>query len=554
MNLSSFKLAFWALFCSASAFAGTDIMVGKSASVDGSTFCTYSLDSYALYGELSHFPAAEHAKYEMLDIYGWDTHKYQGKIKQSPFTYAVLGNINEHQVCITESTFGGRSSLVDTTGILDYGNLIFITLQRSKSAEEAIRVMTDLVDEYGFCSSGETFTIADPDNLWILEMIGKGPDIKGAVWAARRIPDDCVSAHSNHSRITGLDFKDRTQCRYSKDVISFAREKGFFKGKNRDFSFSDAYDPMSFSAHRFCDARVWSVFRHLNAASDSYYNYVISGDTAKRLPLWIKPDKKVSISQLKDLMRDHFEGTPLAMDSNPGAEPFGNPNRFAPRVWTIDGVSYFNETPIAGPQNAVSFVAQMRGWLPNMVGGVLWYGVDDATFNVYVPIYCGVTEVPECLREGNGSMLKFSWTSAYWVFNWVSNMAYSKYSYMSKDIKVRQEAIEQKFEDNLDVLEEAAKSLYKKSPDYAARFLTEYSCNQARSTIEDWKSLGEFLLVKYADGNIKKERNGRFIDNGHGVPENINYCGYSDWFYRQIIQATGDKYKLPQEFQGKNIK
>lgn len=536
-----------------SAFAGTNIMVGKACSVDGSTFCTYSVDSYSQYGELSYYPASENAKYSKREIQGWDTKKVLGTISEAPYTYAVLGNMNEHQVCITESTFGGREELVDTTGILDYGNLIYITLQRSKTAEEAIRVMTDLVATYGYCSRGETFSIADPTSVWIMEMIGKGPDVKGAVWVARRVPDDCVCAHANHSRITTFPLNDRDNCRFSKDVISFAREKGYYKGKNAEFSFSDAYDPLSFSAHRFCDAKVWSVYKKISDGMDQYFDYV-QGKSKTPIPLWVKPNKKLTINQLKNLMRDHFENTPLAMTNDPGAEPFGFPNRFAPRIWTIDSVAYFNETPTAGPQNAFSFVAQMRSWLPNMVGGVLWYGVDDATFNVYVPIYCGVNEVPECFRKGNGSMLNFSWSSAYWVFNWVSNMAYSRYNYMSKDIWKVQSEMEKNFEDNLEVIEEAAKSLYVKSPEYAANFLTEYSVNKARATVERWQQLGQFLLVKYTDGNIKKERNGRFIDNGYGVPEQIIQPGYSEWFYRQIIQATGDRYRLPDEFQGKQTK
>ncbi len=541
-----FTLNLLLLFCGMNLFAGTNIMVGKKASTDGSTFCTYSADSYYLYGELIHHPAAEYPKYTMDDIYGWDTRKYQGKIKQVPKTYAVLGNINEHQVCITESTFGGRVELVDTTGILDYGNLIYITLQRSKTAKEAIQVMTDLVSEYGYCSMGETFSIADPNEIWIMEMIGKGPDIKGAVWVAMRIPDDCISGHANHSRITTFPLNDRENCRYSRDVISFAKEKGFFKGTNKDFSFSDAYDPMSFSARRFCDSRIWSVFRRMAPETDKYIDYIL-GKSNERLPLWVKPEKKISLLELKNLMRDRFEGTPLALGNDPGAEPFGAEYRFAPRTWEVDGVEYFNENPIASPQNAFSFVAQMRSWLPNMVGGVLWFGVDDATFTVYIPIYCGVNEVPLCFRAGNGSLLNFSWTSAYWVFNWVSNMAYSKYSYMKPDIQKVQSEIEKKLEDNLEVIETAAQSLYSRSPQYAARFLTEYSENQALIMMEQWKSLGEFLLVKYADGNIKREKKRKFIDNGWGVPEKIDRPGYSEKFYKEIIKETGDKFKVPAE-------
>jgi len=534
------------LSCGMSLFAGTNIIVGKKASADGSTLCTYSADSYYLYGELAHYPPAEHPKYAMVEIYGWDTRMYQGKIKQVPRTYAVLGNMNEHQVCITESTFGGRIELVDTTGILDYGNLITITLQRSKTAKEALQVMTDLVAEYGYCSKGETFSIADPNEVWIMEMIGKGPDVKGAVWVALRVPDDCVSGHANHSRITTFPLNDRDNCRYSRDVISFAREKGYFNGTNKDFSFSDAYDPMSFVARRFCDAKVWSVFRKVAPETDKYIDYIL-GKSDERLPLWIKPEKRISLRELKNLMRDRYEGTPLAMSDDPGAEPFGAEYRFAPRRWKIDGEEYFNETPIAGPHNAFSFVAQMRSWLPNMIGGVLWFGVDDASFTVYIPIYCGITEVPLCFRSGNGSLLKFSWTSAYWVFNWVSNMAYSKYSYMKTDIKRVQSDIEKKLEDNLEVIETAALSLYSRSPEYAVRFLTEYSANQALTMMDEWKSLGEFLLVKYADGNIKREQNRKFIDNGWGVPEKIERPGYSEMFYRAIIRETGDRFKVPKE-------
>ncbi len=526
-------------------FAGTNIIVGKKASADGSTFCTYSADSYNLYGELVHYPATDYPKYATTDVYGWDTHKYQGKIKQVIRTYSMIGNINEHQVCITESTFGGRAELVDTTGVLDYGNLIFITLQRSKTAREAIQVMTDLVDEYGYCSRGQTFSIADPNEVWIMEMIGKGPDIKGTVWVAVRIPEDCICVHANQSRITTFPLNDRENCLYSRDVISFAKEKGYFKGTNKDFSFSDAYDPVSFNGRRFCDSRVWSVFRKVNPEMEKYVDYIL-GKSDERLPLWVKPEKKISLPDLKNLMRDKFEGTLLAMTGDPGAEPFGAEYRFAPRTWEVDSEKYFHENPVAGPINAFSFVAQMRSWLPNMVGGVLWFGVDDATFTVYIPVYCGANNVPNCFRTGNGSLLKFSWTSAYWLFNWVSNMAYSKYSFMKPDIQKVQSELEKKLEDNLEVIETAAQSLSSRSPQYAIRFLTEYSENQALIMMEQWKSLGEFLLVKYADGNVKQERKRKFIDNGWGVPEKIEQPGYSEEFYREIIRETGDRFKIPE--------
>ena len=538
-------IALYFLF-NASSFAGTNIIVGKDASTDGSTFCTYSADSYYLYGELSFYPESSYSKYTQTKIYGWDTHKYQGKIDQVASTYAVLGNINEHQVCITESTFGGRKELIDTTGILDYGNLIYITLQRSKTAQEAIQVMTDLVAKYGYCSSGETFSIADPNEIWLMEMIGKGPDVKGAVWVALKVPDNCICVHANHSRITTFPLNDRLNCRYSKDVISFAKEKGYFDGRNKDFSFSDAYDPMSFNARRFCDSRVWSIYKNINKESAKYIDYIL-GKSDEPLPLWIRPDENVSLLQLKNLMRDHFENSPLSLANDPGSEPFGAEYRYEPRTWEMDGKKYFNENPIASPKNAFSFIAQMRNWLPDKLGGVLWFGVDDATFTVYVPIYCGTNQVPFCFREGNGSLLTFSWDAAYWVFNWVSSMAYAKYKYVAPDIQKVQADFEQKLEDNLQVVEEAAQSLYKKSPEYATRFLTEYSENQANLMMEQWKALGAFLMVKYTDGNIKRERNGKFIDNGWGVPEDIQTPGYSDKFYRDIIKETGDKYEMKGE-------
>lgn len=548
-NSSIFKAILTLLFVSTSSiltWAGTNIIVGKNASTDGSTFCTYTADSYYLYGDLSFYPSATYSKYTQTKIFGWDTHRYQGMIEQTGETYAVLGNINEHQVCITESTFGGRKELIDTTGVLDYGNLIYVTLQRAKTAKEALLVMTELVEEYGYCSSGETFSIADPNEIWIMEMIGKGPDIKGAVWVALKLPDDCISAHSNHSRITTFPLNDRANCLYSKDVISFAREKGYFDGKNKDFSFSDAYDPMSFNARRFCDARVWSIYKSVCKETEKNIDYIL-GKNDERLPLWIKPDQKVSLLQLKNLQRDHFENSPLSMANDPGAEPFKAEFRYEPRIWEFDGKKYFNETPTAGPKNAFSFVAQMRSWLPNKIGGVLWFGVDDANFTVYIPIYCGTTEVPACFRRGNGSLLRFSWDAAYWVFNWVSNMAYAKYQYLAPDIKNAQAEFEQKLEDNLQVVEEAAQSLYKKSPEYAMRFLTEYSQNQANLMMQQWKALGEHLMVKYTDGNIKRERKGKFIDNGWGVPSDIQTPGYSKEYYKSIVDSTGTRFLLIEE-------
>ena len=525
-------------------FSCTNLMAGKLATVDGSTMITYAADSYMLFGALYHYPARTYPPGTMLDIYEWDTGKYLGQIKQVERTFSVIGNMNENQVAIAETTFGGREELRDTTGILDYGSLMYIALQRSRSAREAIRIMTSLVEEYGYYSSGESFTIADPNEVWIMEMIGKGPKNKGAVWVAQRIPDDCVAAHANQARITTFPFDDRNNCLYSVDVIAFAREKGYFKGKNKDFSFSDTYAPLDYGALRACEARVWSFFRQINPEMDKYISY-IKGETAERMPLWIKPAKKLSVQDMKAFMRDQYEGTELDITKGFGAGQYGSKLRLSPLSFKVDDVLYYHERPIATQQTGFSFVAQMRNWLPPHIGGILWFGVDDAASSVYVPMYCGINSVPECFSEDNGSLLEYSATSAFWIFNQVSNFAYPRYSLVMPDIRKVQQHWETNFHTMIPSIEKAAIGM----PEVNAReFLTTFSHTQAANVTAAWKKLGEYLLVKHLDGVIKKEANGKFLQNDKGIPPGVIRPGYPEEYLRQMIRENpGMRAKTQEE-------
>lgn len=522
--------------------ACTNFIVGRKASVDGSVLVTYAADSHSLYGELYHWPATTWPEGSMLEIYEWDTGKPLGRIPQARHTYQVNGNMNEYQVTIGETTFGGREELVDTTAIIDYGSLIYIALQRSKTARGAIRLMTDLVDRYGYYSEGESFTVADPNEAWVLEMIGKGPDYKGAVWVAVRIPDDCISAHANQARIRQFPLDDPENCIYSPDVISFARQQGYYNGTNKDFSFADTYAPLTFSALRACETRVWSFFRKFKGNMDSYIPY-LQGKIHNPIPLYIKPEKKISAQMLKNAMRDHFEGTPFDLTKDIGSGPFHSPYRWRPMEWKIDSMTYVNERSVATQQTGFSFVAQMRDWLPNPIGGILWFGVDDTNTSVYVPIYCGSNKVPECFRVGNGDMLNFSWTSAFWIYNWVSNQGYSKYDYMIKDIRPVQDSLENKFNKEVLQIDLKASAMYAKDTAGAIGVITDYSYNMAQQSTERWKKLGEYLMVKYMDGNVKKEKHNAFQRNPYGHPETPSFPGYDEKYYRNIIRETGDKFR-----------
>jgi dipeptidase len=548
--------------------ACTNFIVTRGASDKGSTMITYSADSHVLYGELYYWPARDYPEGTMLDIYEWDTRRYMGKIRQVPHTYSVVGNMNEHQLSIGETTYTGIESLIDTTGIMDYGSLIYLTLQRAKNAREAIKTISDLVSEYGYASSGESFSIADPDEAWIFEIIGKGPGNKGAVWVARRIPDGYVSGHANQARIqtfplatrkknsiaiTSKDFKrlydPLVECIYAYDVIDVARSNNLFSGNDTEFSFSDTYNPITFSGARFCDMRVWAFFRSVSEEMDQYQDYVSGHDLSKRMPLWIKPNRKISNYDLMNFMRDHLEGTPFDMRKDLGAGPFRSPYRWRPLEWKVsddpEAPSYCNERATATQQTGFVFVAESRKGLPDPIGGIFWFGVDDAATTVFNPMYCGITEIPECFREGNGDLLTYSPTSAFWLFNLVSNMCYSRYDLMSADAIKLQKELEKSFIEGTASVDEAALKLYSQSEKQARDYLTSYSLKAASTTFEKWKKLSEYLLVKYIDGNIKIESDGRFSTTPTGYPMMPLQPGYPDSWKKSVINDTGKKLLVP---------
>lgn len=541
-------LSIWILLLAVSStYPCTNFLVGKKASKDGSTIISYSADSYNLYGELYHWPAATYPKGTMLKVYEWDSGKYLGEIPQALQTYNVIGNMNEHQLAIGETTFGGRPELQDKNGIIDYGSLIYITLQRAKSAREAIQVMTSLVEEHGFYSSGESFSIADPNEVWVMEMIGKGEGNKGAVWVAVRIPDDCVSAHANQARIQQFPLNDSENCIYSPDVISFAKEKGYYEGNDDDFSFAQAYAPLDFGALRFCEARVWSFFNRVNSSMGEYVTYA-QGKTTDPMPLYIKADNKLSVRDIQNLMRDHYEDTELDWRYDIGAGPFNSPYRWSPLTYEVDSVAYCNERPIATQQTGFSFIAQMRSWLPSPIGGILWFGIDDAAQTVYYPFYSGHNKVPHEMEVGNGDLLTYSETSAFWIHNLVSNMVYTRYSDKIKDLQKVQQMLEDKFESNQPQVENKAQELFNNSNDEAVTYLTNYTNKLVEDGMTEWKKLSQYLLVKYIDGVVKPEDNGQFKRNEHGQPASPIRTGYSEEFYKKVIEQTGDKYKvLPVE-------
>lgn len=545
--------------------ACTNYLITKGASVTGSTMITYAADSHVLYGELYYWPAATYKEGTLLDVYEWDTGKFLGQIRQATKTYNVVGNMNENQVAIGETTFGGRDTLVDETGIIDYGSLIYITLQRATSARDAIKIMAELVAEYGYYSSGESFSISDPNEVWIMEMIGKGKGKKGAVWVARRIPDGYVSGHANQARIQTFPqekeskssissknlkkiFNPEIETVYAWDVVEVARSYGWFNGKDKDFSFSDTYAPVGFTSARFSEIRVWSFFRDVDPSMDSYFNYVTGHDLSKRMPLWIKPNRKLSNLDLMRYMRDHLEGTPLDMRKDAGAGPFGLPYRWRPLTWQVEGEKdvYLNERATATQQTGFSFVAEARSWLPNPIGGILWFSVDDAATTCYMPIYSSITRIPESLAVGNGDLLTYSPTSAFWLFSFVTNFAYLRYDAMSEDIIKVQKELESGFATEVNEIDLKAKEIMGSDPLEAVKFLTEYSNKSVEMTFNRWKQLGEYLLVKYIDGNIKKEADGKFLRNEWGNPAMPHQPGYPDSWKKQVIQDTGDKLKVPE--------
>ena len=544
--MKRFLLTFALLAGTATALACTNFIVTKGASTNGSVMVTYAADSHQLYGALyKHNGGKQKAK--MLAVNEWDTGRYLGLIEQLPVTYSTVGNMNEHSLIITETTYGGRHELEDKNGIMDYGSLIYIALQRAKTAREAIAVIVKLANKYGYASSGESFSIADADEAWIMELIGKGSKLdakgnnlrKGIVWVARRIPDGYVSGHANQARISTFPLNDKENCLYAPDVISFAREMGYFNGKDEEFSFCDAYAPADFGALRGCEARVWAFFRTVAEGMDKYTDYAMGHNPKNRMPLWVKPTQKVSPKQVFDAMRDHYEGTPMDMTTDIGAGGNACPYRWRPMYFKVDGVEYCNERATATQQTGFWLCGQAR----KGKSGILWFGTDDAATSPLTPIYCNTTEVPWCLSEENGSMLHYSPTSMFWVTNRIANFAYLRYNVIGK--RVREEV--DKWEN--DKLAEVAKvdaKVATLSPKKAQKLLTDYSTVTAQALFEKWNSLDKYLLVKFIDGNTKAENEKGFIDNGNGknIPDKIEQSGYSEKWKRAVAADNGEVLKV----------
>lgn len=604
--------------------ACTNYLITKGASTDGSTMISYAADAHVLYGELYHWPAATWPAGTLMDVSEWDTGKYLGKIKQAAQTYNVVGNMNEYQVSIGETTYGGVEMLAEQPGaVIDYGSLIYLALQRSKSAREAIKTMAELVEEYGYYSSGESFSVADPDEVWILELIGKGKTItvdmkllksygaevrkalkkldkktyftdadfmkalteaagepfakehgaaliqtlqkgeKGAVWVARMIPDGMVSGHANQARITtfpldnnksslssknlGDIFNKGITTVYAHDVIGFARSRGLVKPevKDEEFSFSDTYAPVTFGSARFSEIRVWSMFNKVNAGMAQYWDYVKgdikhderTGYANNRMPLWIEPSRKVSPRDMMDFMRDHLEGTELDMTKDLGAGPFGNPYRWRPLTFKVDGVEYLNERATATQQTGFSFISQMRSWLPREIGGIHWFGVDDAASTVYFPMYSSATKVPEMWARGFGSMMEFNPDAAFWIFSQVSNFAYTRYNVIHPEIRKMQEKLEPAYLEAVKEIDSKALTLHKTNPQAAVKILTDYSCKTGNDLAREWKTFYGYLFTRFMDGNIKTKVPGQ-------MNPKVEQPGYGEEWNRRVVKETGDKLKV----------
>ncbi len=576
-RLITAMMALALVFAWGEANACTNFLITKGASADGSCMISYAADSHVLYGELYHYPAADHAPGEMRDVYDWDGGAYLGQIPEVAHTYNVVGNMNEWQVAIGETTYGGIEALYNGQGIIDYGSLIYIALQRSKTAREAIKWMGELVYNYGYVSEGESFSICDTEECWILEMIGKGPDRKGAVWVARRIPDGFVSGHANQARITTFPLASRKcktsvtyknidkllkdpkiDCVYADDVISFAKEMKLYDGPDAQFSFSDVYNPVTFDGARFCDLRVWAMFNKVTDNMKDYWGYATGRDIQRaqpytagmcqtpanfpsnRMPLWVEPNRKVSVLDMMDFMRDHLEGTELDMSQDVGAGPFHCPYRWRPMDWEVDGVTYVHERTTATQQTGFSFVAQSRGYLERPIGGIIWFGVDDTDNCVYCPMYTCMTEIPECFREGNGSMSEWSETSAFWTFNQMSNWAYTKYNYIHPEIRKMQREMEVKWVENvIPATDKRAATI--KGYDGQVLELTKFSCGAASDMTALWKRFYHELFMKYVDGNLNTAQ--PLKPGSKYTPIKSEHPKYSEEYYRVLIEKTGDKYK-----------
>lgn len=556
--------------------ACTNLIISKGASADHSVMITYAADSHTRYGAIAFYPAADHKPGDLCEVYHYENGKLLGSIPEVAHTYSVVQFMNEFQVAIGETTWGGLSSLYGPAdAILDYGSLMRIALQRSKTAREMIKVMTELVAEYGYASGGESFSISDANEAWIMELIGKGKFEKGAIWVARQIPDGYVSGHANQARITTFPFQktnnwnDPKQTTFhSPDVISFAKAHDFYKGSDESFSFSDVYNPVSFGSARACDARVWSFFRKINKElreNPNYTNYVLgkfsheakfadnslnpNGFVSNRLPLWVKPDSPVALQDVMAGMRDHYEDTPMDMRNDPGAGPYKSPYRWRPMEFKVDSTTYLCERAIATQQTGYSFVAQSRNWLPAPIGGIFWFGVDDTDGCVYAPMYCGMNRIPESYALGNGSMISWSETSAFWTFNQVNNWAYSRYNVIHPEIEEYQAQLEKRFSGEVAVVDQQAAELYKKNPSAAVDYLTNYSAYTGNKLVADWKDFYHYLFMKFMDGNIKITEGHKLLDNGNGknVPKKPLQPGYGKEWERIMIQGTGDRLVVPKE-------
>ena len=553
------------------AMACTNFIVGKKASADGSVICSYNADSYGAFMWLYHYPAAKHQSGEMRKIYEWDTNKYLGEIPEAAETYNVIGNINEWQVTIGETTFGGREEMVDTTGVIDYGSLIYIALQRSKTAREAISIMTSLVEQYGYCSEGETFTICDPNEAWIMEMMGAWvPDslkstLKPAakkelgrtVWVAMRIPDDMICGHANQSRITTFmpakkEKKGQETVLWSKNVVSYARLMGWYNGKDQDFSYNAAYAKPDFSGRRICDARVWQFFRRYADGMDRYIPWAEGRDAnAEVMPLWVKPNKQLTVQDVQAAMRDHFEGTPFDVsDQSQDKADIGGgiwqmPYRVTPLYFEVDGKKCFNERPTSTQQTAWTFVSQMRSWLPREIGGCFWFGNDDPNMVAYTPVYCCTNQQPDCYNGKGADDITFSMDNAFWVENWVSNMVYPRYSALFPDLKQVRDSLESSYFFEQKGIEQIAQT--KEGADRVS-FLTKYTCMQADKMIQRWRQLAMFLIVRHNDMAVRPvDEKGNFKRNKYGLGERVQRPGYPEAYRKELINRTGDKLLKPEE-------
>ena len=526
-------------------FACTNFIVGKKASVDGSVMCSYSADDYGMFQHLAHFPAGKHAKGEMVKIFDWDTNEYHGEIPQAEETYNVIGNINEWQVTIGETTFGGREEMVDSTGIIDYGSLIYLALQRSKSAREAIKVMTTLAETYGYNSEGETFTICDPNEAWIMEMMGCGAGSKSVVWVALRVPDDAICAHANQSRIRTFNQKDKQNVMCSKNVVKFAREKGWFSGKDADFSFCETYAAPDFGGRRFCEARVWTFFNMYSDDMAQYVDYAAGKVAdAKPMPLWIVPNRKLSVHDMEMAMRDHYEGTPFALDSDIGGGIWEMPYRPTPLRFKVDGKDYFNERPVSTQQSGFVYVSQMRSWLPREVGGILWFGNDDANMVAFTPVYCCTSVAPLPYNTPGADNITFSMDNAFWVCNWVSNMVYPRYAQMFGSLQTVRDSLDNSYFAAQAEVEAKALELSKTDRQAAVDYLSKYTSDKADQMLDTWKNLATYLIVKYNDMVVKEDVNGKFVRDKFGLGKRPSRPGYPERYARELIKQTGPKFEV----------